>query len=62
MARQRLVRRTKGKMIAGVCAGLADHFGLEVSKVRIVFVLFGLFGAGELVYIALWILAPKDTA
>ena len=54
-----LTRRSDGKMIAGVCAGLADHFGLEVSKVRLVFVLFGLFGPGEIAYIALWILAPK---
>jgi phage shock protein PspC (stress-responsive transcriptional regulator) len=28
--------------------------------VRLLFVLFGLFGAGELVYIALWILMPKE--
>ncbi len=28
--------------------------------VRLGFVFFGLFGVGELVYIALWILIPKD--
>jgi len=46
-------------MIAGVCAGVADYFGVETRKVRIGFVLFGLFGAGEIVYIAIWIIAPK---
>jgi phage shock protein PspC (stress-responsive transcriptional regulator) len=32
---------------------------LSRSLVRIGFVLFGLFGVGEIVYIALWILVPK---
>jgi phage shock protein C len=48
-----------GKWIAGVCAGLADRFGLSRGLVRIVFVIFGLVGAGELAYIILWILIPK---
>ena len=59
MARQRLVRPRRGKMIAGVCAGLADYFGLDVTLVRMGFVLLGLFGAGELLYIVLWVIAPK---
>jgi phage shock protein C len=59
MSRERLVRPASRKMIAGVCAGLADYFGVETRKVRIGFVLFGLFGAGEIVCIALWIIAPK---
>ncbi len=54
-----LVRPRSGKIIAGVCAGLADRFGLSRGLVRILFVLFGLVGAGEFVYIALWILLPK---
>ncbi|MBA3618089.1 MAG: PspC domain-containing protein [Acidothermales bacterium] len=54
-----LVRPRSGKVIAGVCAGLADRFGLSRGLVRILFVLFGLVGAGEFVYIALWILLPK---
>lgn len=47
-------------MIAGVCAGLAARFGVSTALVRIGFVLFGLFGVGELVYIALWIIMPKE--
>lgn len=58
MAR-RLIRPQKGKVIAGVCAGLADRFGLSRGLVRLVFVVFGITGAGELVYIVLWILMPK---
>ena len=54
-----LVRPRSGKVIAGGCAALADRFGLSRAAVRIGFVLFGLFGVGELVYIALWIIVPK---
>jgi phage shock protein C len=60
MAQAKLTRPREGKMIAGVCAGLANFFGWDVTLIRIVFVLFGFFGAGELVYIVLWIITPKD--
>lgn len=56
---QMLVRPRSGKVIAGVCAGLADRFGLSRSVVRIAFVLFGLFGIGELVYIVAWLVIPR---
>lgn len=54
-----LVRPRSGKVVAGVCAALADRFGLSRGVMRVVFVLFGLFGVGELVYILLWLLIPK---
>lgn len=49
----------QGRMLAGVCAGIAQHYGWSTGMVRLAFVLLGLFGAGELLYIALWILMPK---
>lgn len=55
-----LVRPRHGKVIAGVCAALSDRFGLPRWLVRVGFVLFGLFGVGELVYIALWIIIPRS--
>ncbi|MCF6507433.1 PspC domain-containing protein [Blastococcus sp. MG754426] len=55
-----LVRPRGRKMIAGVCAGLAQRFGVSTGLVRIGFVLFGLFGVGEIAYIALWIMIPKE--
>ena len=55
-----MVRPRHGKMIAGVCAALAARFGVSKALVRIGFVLFGLFGVGELAYIALWIIIPKE--
>ena len=56
-----LVRPTRGggRMIAGVCGALSDRFGLSVGMIRLAFLVFGLVGAGELVYIALWMLIPK---
>lgn len=46
-------------MIAGVASGVADYLGLNRTLVRTAFVIFGLFGAGELAYIILWIVMPK---
>lgn len=55
-----LVRPRNGKLIAGVCAALSARFGIPKALIRIAFVIFGLVGVGELVYIALWIIIPKD--
>ena len=60
MSTSRLVRPSQGKWIAGVCAGLADRFGISRSLVRLGFVIFGLVGAGEIAYIIAWIVMPKD--
>lgn len=55
-----LVRPRNGRLLGGVCAALAQRFGLSTFLVRLGFVLFGLFGVGEIVYIALWIIIPKE--
>lgn len=55
-----LVRPREGKWIAGVCAALAQRFGVSVGLVRLAFVIAGLVGAGELAYIILWIIIPKE--
>jgi phage shock protein C len=55
-----LVRPRSGKMIAGVCAALADRFGISRGLVRIAFVIFGLVGAGEIAYIVGWLIIPKE--
>ena len=56
---QTLARPRSGKVIAGVCAALADRFGMSRTLIRIAFLLFGIFGVGELVYIVLWLLIPR---
>jgi phage shock protein C len=59
MQNKRLYRSTNDKMIAGVCGGLADFFGLDPSLVRLVFVLMAVLGGhGVLIYIILWLIVP----
>lgn len=55
----RLVRPRQGKIIAGVCAGLAERFDVSVTLIRILFVVFAITGAAELLYLILWVVIPK---
>jgi phage shock protein C len=48
----------EGRVIAGVCAALADRFGIDRTLVRVAFVIFGVMGPGIFLYVALWILIP----
>lgn len=54
-----MTRSRDHRLIAGVCAGVAQHYGWSRGLVRFIFLLFGLFGAGEIAYIVLWIVMPK---
>jgi phage shock protein PspC (stress-responsive transcriptional regulator) len=57
-----LIRPRRGNMIAGVCAGLGQRFGMSANTVRLIFVLSCLLpGPQFLVYIALWIIMPKES-
>jgi phage shock protein C len=59
---KRLYRSRKGQMVAGVCAGLAEHFGVDVNLVRLAFAIVTIFsaGAGLLVYLAAWVILPEE--
>jgi phage shock protein C len=58
-----LTRPREGRIIAGVCAGLAQRFGWSVFLVRLLFVLSVVIpGSQVLVYIILWILMPNQRA
>jgi phage shock protein C len=55
-----LSRSTHNRMIAGVCAGLAERYGWKPNTVRLLFVLSCLLpGPQVLVYVALWIIMPS---
>lgn len=57
----RLTRSNKGKEIGGVCAGIANYFNLDVSVVRIVFLVAWLMaGFGFMLYIILWLVLPSE--
>ena len=52
-------RSPDGKRIAGVCAGLAEEFGISVTLLRLAFVIATLAGGpGLVVYVVLWIVMP----
>lgn len=57
----RLVRPENGRVLAGVCAGLANWIGLDVTLVRIIFLFLGFMtGSGLLIYLILWIVMPSS--
>ncbi|MDQ2177745.1 MULTISPECIES: PspC domain-containing protein [Marinifilum] len=55
------LQRSSNKMIAGVCAGIAEYLGLDVTLVRVLYVLISIFSAGFpglLIYVILWFVMP----
>lgn len=60
----RPLRKSSNKMIAGVCAGLAEYLGWDVTLVRVMYVLLSFFTCfpGLLVYIILMIVMPNSDA
>jgi phage shock protein C len=58
---KRLERKRKGRMVAGVCAGIGDYFGLDANIVRLVFVIACFLGfMGALVYLVAWAVLPEE--
>ena len=56
-----LLRPRKGRLVAGVCVGLADYFGVDVSLVRLGFGVFTVFwGLGALIYGIAWLVLPEE--
>lgn len=50
------------KKIAGVCAGFAHYLDMDVTLVRVLWLLIALAGgAGFIAYLIAWILMPKDS-
>ncbi|AWB88809.1 PspC domain-containing protein [Salinibacterium hongtaonis] len=57
----KLTRIRKGKMIGGVCGGIARQLGWDASVLRVITLVGALFaGVTVFVYIALWLLMPQD--
>ena len=58
---KKLLRRRDGRMVAGVCAGLAAYFGIDLNLVRLGFGIFSIFyGLGILVYVIAWAIVPDE--
>ena len=61
---KKLRRSRNDRMVAGVCGGVSEMIGVDAAILRILLVaatLFG-FGAGALLYLAMWILVPEKEA
>src|SRR5688572_27683467 len=59
---RRLTRSRTNGTVAGVCAGLADYFGVDVVLVRLLWVILSIATAligGVIVYVAAWIIMPE---
>ncbi len=57
-----LVRRRDNRIVAGVCAGLADYVGMDVNLLRVLVAVVSLFtvGTGVLAYLVAWIVIPEE--
>ena len=61
IARKRLVRPRQGRKIAGVCLGFAEYFDLDVTLVRIVWLVSSVMtGIGLLSYPIAWVIMPEE--
>lgn len=61
IARKRLVRPRTGRTIAGVCAGFAEYFDIDVTVVRLVWLLVGIMTVvGIISYPIAWIVIPEE--
>ena len=60
--KKQLMRSSRDKKIAGVCAGVAHYFDMDPTIVRVIWgvLAFG-YGAGIVAYIILWMIAPVAT-
>lgn len=59
----RFYRDENNKVVAGVCAGIANYFGIDPLVIRILFVIFAFgFGFGFITYLVLWVAVPSTAS
>src|SRR5450631_3332503 len=60
--RQKLMRSRSDRKVAGVCAGFAEYFDLDVSLVRVVWLIAALLppGVSLIAYVVAWIVMPEE--
>ena len=58
---KKLYRSDENKMLAGVCGGISEYFGVDPTLIRLAWVVFSLLGgSGLLAYILAAIIIPRD--
>ena len=55
---KRLYRVEEGKMICGVCGGIAQYFNIDPTVIRLIWAIFGCMGGGILAYIIAAVIMP----
>ena len=63
--RKHRLTRSNNRVIAGVCAGIAEYFGWDIGIVRLMYLLISIFSIafpGIIAYIILWIVMPTENA
>jgi phage shock protein C len=61
VARTRLVRPRHGRKIGGVCLGFAEYFDVDVTVIRVVWLITALMtGVGVIPYVIAWIVMPEE--
>jgi phage shock protein PspC (stress-responsive transcriptional regulator) len=55
---KKLYRVNEGKVIAGVCGGLAEYLNIDPTVVRLIWALVGLTGAGVAAYLVAALVIP----
>ena len=61
LMKKRLYRIESGKMLAGVCGGIAEYFDIDPTLIRALWVLFCILGgSGILLYTILAVLIPSE--
>jgi len=63
MVKKRLYRNKKNRMIAGVCAGIADYLDADPTIVRLIWAIgtLLLLGLGIFAYLIAWIIIPEKS-
>jgi phage shock protein C len=60
-ATRKLYRSKTNRQLAGVCGGLAEYFNLDATLIRVLFVVLAVLGgSGVVLYLALWIIVPRE--
>ncbi len=58
---KRLYKINRGKMVDGVCGGIAEYFGLDPTLVRLAWIIFSAMGgSGILAYILAAVVIPRE--
>ena len=58
-----MTRPLAGRKLAGVCRGLANHYGWDVTLIRVIVVVLAIFvfPVGEVAYVLFWVMVPEES-